>query len=64
MMIKSKLLLYDQELEPKEILTFLAEDLKNRLTAREREQIKKAFYLAVEEYKNRYEEKYLNKMLI
>lgn len=63
-MIKSKLLLYDQELEPKEILTFLAEDLKNRLTAREREQIKKAFYLAVEEYKNRYEEKYLNKMLI
>lgn len=60
---KPGVLLYDQELDPKEILNYLPEDLRKKLSYRNKEIIK-AFYLTVMEYKNRYEEKYLDKMLI
>ncbi|MDD5409242.1 MAG: hypothetical protein PHC71_04040 [Candidatus Omnitrophica bacterium] len=62
--VKPNVFLYEQELKPQELLDYLPEDLKNKLSRKDKERIIRAFYLTVVEYKNRYEEKYLDKMLI
>lgn len=62
--VKPNIFLYEQELKPQELLNYLPEDLKKKLSHKEKEIIVKAFYLTVMEYKNRHEEKYLDKMLI
>jgi hypothetical protein len=62
--VKPDVLLYEQELKPQELLNYLPEDLKKKLSRKDKERIIRAFYLTVVEYKNRYEEKYLDKMLI
>ena len=54
--------LYDQVLDPREILSYLPREFKDKLSAREERYIEEAFYLAVCRYANKYDDTYLNKI--
>jgi len=64
MMKKKKVILYEQNLNTKDILFYLPASLKRKLSKQDKKYIQEAFYLAVMDYQKRYEEKYLDRMLI
>jgi cation transport regulator ChaB len=64
MMKKKKVILYEQNLNTKDILFYLPDSLKRKLSKQDKKYIQEAFYLAVMDYQKRYEEKYLDRMLI
>jgi cation transport regulator ChaB len=64
MMKKKKVILYEQNLNTKDILFYLPDSLKRKLSKQDKKYIQEAFYLAVMDYQKRYEEKHLDRMLI
>lgn len=63
-MKKEKAILYDQDLKTKDIFLYLPDSVKRKLTSKDKKGLEKALYLVVMEYKKRYDEKYLDRMLI
>jgi hypothetical protein len=62
--MKEKGILYGQNLESSDIFMYLPDSFKMRLSKREIKYIKDAFSKAVLYYQKRYEQNYLDKMLI
>jgi len=61
---KEKAVLYGKNLNEEDILTYLPDSFKRKLSKREIGYIKDAFYKAVLAYQKQEEENYLNRMLV
>lgn len=61
---KETVILYEQKLNPSDILQHIPDAFKNKLTHQKKKYIADAFKLTVIAYKQRYEQNYLDRMLI
>jgi hypothetical protein len=62
-MKKEKLILYGRTLKSSDILDYLAEEFKKKLSKSERKAIEDAFYRTVKAYQAENDEKYLDRIL-
>ena len=61
---KETVIFYEQELNPSDMLQHIPDAFKNKLTHRKKKYIADAFKSTVMAYKQRYEQNYLERMLI
>ena len=62
-MDRPEVMLFEQQLEPADIFLYVSDSLKKKLSASDKRELEKAFYRVVQEYKNTYEQKYLDRIL-
>lgn len=63
-MKKNKLTLYEQKVNPEDIFLYLPDSLKKKLSPKDKKDIKAAVSCFIQTYQKKYEEKYLDRMLI
>ena len=63
-MKKYKITLYEQDFNAEDIFLYVPASLIKKLSKKDRQAIKKAVCLMISGYKNRFEQNYLDRMLI
>lgn len=63
-MKKNKLTLYEQKVNLEDIFLYLPDSLKKKLSPKDKKYIKLALSCFIQTYQKKYEEKYLDRMLI
>ena len=61
---KEAIAIFEQILNPSDILIYVPDSLKRKLTPKEKNQIKNAFHSTILTYKKKYDENYLDRMVI
>ncbi|MCF7907441.1 MAG: hypothetical protein K9L86_00975 [Candidatus Omnitrophica bacterium] len=61
---RQKVFLYGQNLKPEDILIYLPTAFRQKLTKRQANYLKQAFFKTVLAYQKKEEQDYLNKMLV